>query len=71
MSGIVDRISQLLTHNGKELYGGEAVTQTQHALQCAALAEEQGAIEKLITASLLHDTGCCSFHEICRPKPMT
>ncbi len=57
VSEIVDRISQLLTHNGKELYGGEAVTQTQHALQCAALAQAQGATEKLITASLLHDIG--------------
>ena len=54
---IVKRIAEMLERNGKALYGGEAVTQTQHALQCAALAEQNGASPKLITASLLHDVG--------------
>ena len=47
----------MLTNNGSDLYGGEAVTQTQHALQCTTLAEEKSAEAELITASLLHDIG--------------
>lgn len=39
------------------MYGGEAVTQLQHALQAATLAEQAGASSTLITASLLHDIG--------------
>ena len=54
---IVNRIAGMLERNGTDLYGGEAVTQTQHALQCAALAEKDGASAQLITASLLHDIG--------------
>jgi phosphonate degradation associated HDIG domain protein len=54
---IINRIAVMLEKNGTDLYGGEAVTQTQHALQCAALAEKDGASAHLITASLLHDIG--------------
>lgn len=54
---IIERISSMLETNGTGLYGGEAVTQTQHALQCAALAEADGASAQLITAALLHDVG--------------
>ncbi|PCI05128.1 MAG: phosphohydrolase [Hyphomicrobiales bacterium] len=54
---IIERISHMLTNKGHGLYGGEAVTQTEHALQCAALAENAGAKPKLITACLLHDVG--------------
>jgi [1-hydroxy-2-(trimethylamino)ethyl]phosphonate dioxygenase len=43
-------------HGGKD-YGGERVRQLEHALQCAALAEAEGATPALITASLLHDIG--------------
>ena len=39
------------------LYGGEAITQLEHALQCAELALEQGASASLISAALLHDIG--------------
>jgi phosphonate degradation associated HDIG domain protein len=41
---------------GNEPYG-EAVTQTEHALQCAALARAEGASDALITAALFHDVG--------------
>ena len=54
---IIERIADMLETNGTGLYGGEAVTQTQHALQCAALAEADGASPQLITAALLHDVG--------------
>ena len=39
------------------MYGGEAVTQLEHALQCAELARKSGSSDELITASLLHDVG--------------
>ena len=42
---------------GHSLYGGEAVTQLEHALQCATLALHEGAPEPLVTACLLHDYG--------------
>jgi len=37
------------------LYGGEAITQLEHALQCASLAMEEGASDALVIAALLHD----------------
>jgi phosphonate degradation associated HDIG domain protein len=36
---------------------GETVTQSQHALQCAARAAAEGASESLVVAALLHDYG--------------
>ncbi len=50
-------ISQLLTVEGDNQYGGEAVSQLEHALQCASLAEEAGETPHTITAALLHDIG--------------
>ena len=41
---------------GDDTYG-EDVTQNEHALQCAAIAEADGASEPLIVAALLHDIG--------------
>lgn len=53
----VDDILQLFRDRGDSEYGGEAVTQLEHALQCAALAEAEGATDSLIAAALLHDVG--------------
>ena len=39
------------------MYSGEPVTQLDHALQTAWLAERAGASETLVAASLLHDIG--------------
>jgi phosphonate degradation associated HDIG domain protein len=50
-------IEQLFATRGGEMYTGEPVTQLAHALQCAALAEAEGASDKLVTAALLHDLG--------------
>jgi phosphonate degradation associated HDIG domain protein len=47
----------ILAAKGQEQYGGEAVTQLDHALQCATLAREAGAPPELIVACLLHDLG--------------
>ncbi|PCI88391.1 MAG: hypothetical protein COB24_02520 [Hyphomicrobiales bacterium] len=57
MSSIITKIADMLHGKGKELYGGELVTQAQHALQCATLAEAAKSSDKLITACLLHDIG--------------
>ncbi len=57
LSPITNQIVQLFELNGNSMYGGEAVTQLEHALQTANLARQEGATDSLITASLLHDIG--------------
>ena len=54
----VDELFTILKDKGDKHYGdAESVTQLQHALQCAANAENAGASAALITAALLHDIG--------------
>ncbi|MGP1384224.1 MAG: phosphonate degradation HD-domain oxygenase [Thainema sp.] len=55
-------ILNLYHQRGQSQYGGEAVSQLEHALQCAALAEQTGASPELITACLLHDLGHLVHH---------
>jgi phosphonate degradation associated HDIG domain protein len=50
-------ILDIFTQRGHELYGSEAVSQLDHALQCAALAEAASSPASLISACLLHDVG--------------
>lgn len=54
---ILDHIVTLLEKAGAERYGMEAVSQLEHALQCAMHAERTGSSPALITACLLHDIG--------------
>lgn len=53
----IERLLALLATKGGAQYGEEAVSQLQHALQCAALAEEEGAEGSTVAAALLHDIG--------------
>ena len=53
----IDTLLELYENKGTAQYGREAVTQTAHALQAAALAETEGAAPALVAASLLHDVG--------------
>ncbi|MEL7035915.1 MAG: phosphonate degradation HD-domain oxygenase [Cyanobacteria bacterium J06592_8] len=53
----LDQIIEILYTRGNEQYGQEAVSQLEHALQCATLAQENYASDELITACLLHDIG--------------
>ncbi|MGN6579560.1 MAG: phosphonate degradation HD-domain oxygenase [Bordetella sp.] len=53
----LEQIKALFDGYGTAFYGAEAVTQTQHALQCAHLAEQAGEEPELIVAALLHDLG--------------
>src|ERR1700693_3295728 len=50
-------ICALFEAKGSRMYSGEPVTQLEHALQSAALAESAGADAALVTAALLHDLG--------------
>src|ERR1700680_3753109 len=52
----VDELFDLYEACGDRSYG-ESITQTEHALQCAALARDAGASEALIVAALFHDVG--------------
>lgn len=53
----VDTVLALLAREGGDQYGGEAITQREHALQAATLAREAGAPDALVAAALLHDVG--------------
>jgi [1-hydroxy-2-(trimethylamino)ethyl]phosphonate dioxygenase len=55
--GPIDLIYERFDRHGGNDYGSDRVRQLEHALQCAALAEADGADAALITASLLHDIG--------------
>lgn len=57
MKPSLEEITNLLTQKGTAMYGREAVSQLEHALQCATLAESAGERSELITACLLHDLG--------------
>ena len=54
---ILVEIRRRFEERGASQYGGEPVTQLEHALQTAMLAEADGASAELITAALLHDIG--------------
>ena len=58
----LESIANLYCDRGGSQYGGEAVTQLEHALQCATLAQESGATFATVTASLLHDIGHLLHH---------
>ncbi len=52
----VQALRELFEDKGAMRYG-EAVNQTEHALQGAAAAEAEGATAALVLATLLHDVG--------------
>ena len=54
---VADRLFERLRLGAGEDYVGEAVTQLEHALQCAALADRAGLDEVEVLAALLHDVG--------------
>ncbi|MBV8032685.1 MAG: HD domain-containing protein [Betaproteobacteria bacterium] len=53
----IQDILYLYKTRGADLHGGEALTQLDHALQCARLAEEAGSPPELVVACMLHDVG--------------
>lgn len=57
MSIKLAEITELLQRRGEAQYGMEAISQLQHALQCACLAEQAGEAPESVVAALLHDFG--------------
>lgn len=53
---VVSEVSEIFRSSGDTLYDPQ-VTQIEHALQSAALAEKEGADDYVVAASLLHDIG--------------
>ncbi len=53
----LEDIEILFARHGSAQYSGEPVTQLEHALQTAHLAEQSEASDELVTACLLHDLG--------------
>ena len=54
---IVDAIIRLFHIGCRRDYSMENVSHTEHALQAALLAEEQGVPQSLVVAALVHDIG--------------
>lgn len=54
---VLARVDRLFAERGGGEYHGEAVTQLEHALQAAHMAETDGRPAEWIAAALLHDVG--------------
>jgi putative nucleotidyltransferase with HDIG domain len=54
---VTDEIFELYENYGGAEYAGEKVSQLEHMVQAAQLAEEQGHDEEVILAAFLHDIG--------------
>jgi phosphonate degradation associated HDIG domain protein len=57
MSELVDEIFSVFREYGSGQYLGEPVSMTEHMLQAAYAAEQEGAPPRLVAAALLHDYG--------------
>ena len=53
----IDEIFRVFAEYGSEQYLGEQVSLTEHMLQSAYAAEQDGAPPRLVAAALLHDYG--------------
>lgn len=53
----ISQLWVLFDQQGNDPYFGEPVTQLEHALQCAGLAERAGADNETVIAAFLHDIG--------------
>jgi phosphonate degradation associated HDIG domain protein len=57
MTDLVDEIFRVFREYGSGAYLGEPVSMTEHMLQSAHAAEQDGAPPRLVAAALLHDYG--------------
>ncbi|MEO0987629.1 MAG: phosphohydrolase, partial [Cyanobacteria bacterium J06639_14] len=62
MTNPIPSLLSLYRQRGQAQYGGEAISQLEHALQCATLAEQASEPAALIVASLFHDLGHLVHH---------
>ena len=53
----VDKVFSLYENHGKADYIGEPVSQLEHALQAAMMAEDEGYDANIVLAALFHDIG--------------
>lgn len=58
----VGSVIDLLERHGNSQYGGESVTQAEHALQSGLIARQRGYPSTLVAACLLHDIGHLLHH---------
>ncbi len=56
-NNIVPYLADIFLRRGSESYLGESVTMSQHMLQAAQIAEQEGESTSVIVAALLHDIG--------------
>lgn len=63
MALTVEDIGALFSRQGSRLYGGEAISQLDHALQTAWFAERAGGDDAMVSACLLHDLGHLLFDQ--------
>jgi phosphonate degradation associated HDIG domain protein len=54
---VIEDLIKLYEVKGEREYEGEGISQLEHALQSAQLAEQAGAAPALVCAALLHDVG--------------
>ncbi|WP_259782258.1 phosphonate degradation HD-domain oxygenase [Aestuariispira ectoiniformans] len=54
---VVDYIISLFHEMGDRSYLGEAISQAEHGLQCAVVADQFNSPDSLVAAALLHDIG--------------
>lgn len=54
---IITHIFETFRRRGQQMYSGEPVSMTEHMLQTAQAAEQNGASPTLIAAAILHDYG--------------
>ncbi|MDF1751035.1 MAG: HD domain-containing protein [Alphaproteobacteria bacterium] len=54
---VVDFIIELFHHMGSQDYLGEAISQGEHGIQCAIMADQLEGKDTLTAAALLHDLG--------------
>lgn len=64
---VVDFIIGLFNHMGDQDYLGETISQQDHGIQCAVLADQLEGRDSLTAAALLHDIGhfLHSFPQTC------
>ena len=56
-SAVEAEISRLFATRGQLQYYSEPVSHTEHALQCAQIAEDEGHGNEVVVAAFLHDIG--------------
>jgi phosphonate degradation associated HDIG domain protein len=56
-AALIDEIFRVFRERGAGAYLGEPVSMTEHMLQSAYAAEQDGAPSRLVAAALLHDYG--------------